>query len=51
MIQRISSDDGDLVERLSHLPVDRDTVEHYRAYLRRELVMTFGFPATSAMRD
>ena len=39
MIQRISSDDGDLVERLSHLPVDRDTVEHYRAYLRRELVM------------
>lgn len=30
--------DADLVERLAHLPVDRDTAEHYRGYLRRELV-------------
>lgn len=39
MIQRVPSDDGDLVERLSHLPVDHDTAEHYRGYLRRELVV------------
>lgn len=31
--------DAELVERLSHLPVERDTAEHYRGYLRRELVM------------
>ena len=39
MIQRISPDDEALVERLAHLPVDRDTAEHYRGYLRRELVL------------
>jgi uncharacterized OB-fold protein len=31
--------DAELVERLAHLPVERDTAEHYRGYLRRELVM------------
>ena len=31
--------DADLVERLAHLPVERDTAEHYRGYLRHELVM------------
>jgi uncharacterized OB-fold protein len=31
--------DAELVELLSHLPVERDTAEHYRGYLRRELVM------------
>jgi uncharacterized OB-fold protein len=30
--------DAELVERLAHLPVERDTAEHYRGYLRRELV-------------
>lgn len=39
MIQRISPDDAELVGRLAHLPVDRDTAEHYRGYLRRELVL------------
>lgn len=31
--------DAELVERLAHLPVERDTAEHYRGYLRRELVL------------
>ena len=31
--------DTELVERLAHLPVERDTAEHFRGYLRRELVM------------
>lgn len=31
--------DAELLERLGHLPVERDTAEHYRAYLRRELVV------------
>lgn len=31
--------DAELLEVLSHLPVERDTAEHYRAYLRRELVV------------
>ena len=31
--------DADLATRLAHLPVDRDTASHYRAYLRRELVL------------
>ena len=26
--------DTELVARLGHLPVERDTVEHYRGYLR-----------------
>jgi hypothetical protein len=33
------SPDAELVERLAHLPVERDTAEHCRGYLRRELVM------------
>jgi len=32
-------DDAELVRRLAHLPVERDTAAHYRGYLRRELVM------------
>ena len=31
--------DVELIEVLAHLPVERDTAEHYRGYLRRELVM------------
>ena len=31
--------DAELVERLAHLPVGRDTAAHYRGYLRRELLM------------
>ena len=31
--------DAELMELLSHLPVERDTAEHYRGYLRRELRM------------
>lgn len=31
--------DAQLVAQLAHLPVERDTAEHYRGYLRRELVM------------
>ena len=31
--------DAELMRRLAHLPVERDTAEHYRGYLRRELVM------------
>ena len=31
--------DAELMQRLAHLPVERDTAEHYRGYLRRELVM------------
>jgi uncharacterized protein len=34
-----AASDAELVERLSHLPVERDTAEHYRGYLRRELVL------------
>jgi uncharacterized OB-fold protein len=34
-----SPSDAELMERLAHLPVDRDTAEHYRGYLRRELLM------------
>ena len=34
-----SASDAELVERLAHLPVERDTAEHYRGYLRRELIM------------
>lgn len=34
-----SRSDAELVERLAHLPVERDTAGHYRGYLRRELVM------------
>ena len=30
--------DAELIEVLAHLPVERDTAEHYRGYLRRELV-------------
>src|SRR5512139_1498264 len=29
----------ELVKRFAHLPVERDTAEHYRGYLRRKLVM------------
>lgn len=32
--------DAELIEVLAHLPVERDTAEHYRGYLRRELVFT-----------
>jgi uncharacterized OB-fold protein len=32
--------DADLVELLAHLPVERDTAEHYRGYLRRRLVIS-----------
>lgn len=39
MSRGIPSDHGDLVERLPHLPVDRDTAQHYLGYLRRELVL------------
>jgi len=31
--------DAELVARLAHLPVERDSAAHYRAYLRRELVL------------
>lgn len=31
--------DAELLEVLAHLPVERDTAEHYRGYLRRELVV------------
>lgn len=31
--------DAELVARLAHLPVERDTAAHYRGYLRRELVL------------
>jgi hypothetical protein len=31
--------DTELVQRLAHLPVERDTAEHWRGYLRRELVL------------
>lgn len=31
--------DAELIEVLAHLPVERDTAEHYRGYLRRELVV------------
>src|SRR5262245_17699569 len=31
--------DTKVLERLAHLPVARDTAEHYRGYLRRQLVM------------
>ena len=34
-----AASDAELVELLPHLPVERDTAEHYRGYLRRELVM------------
>src|SRR5262249_5225926 len=34
-----SPSDAQLVEQLAHLPVERDTAEHYRGYLRRALVM------------
>jgi uncharacterized OB-fold protein len=34
-----SPSDAEVVERLAHLPVERDTIEHYRGYLRRALVM------------
>src|SRR5262245_12454803 len=30
---------AELSERLAHLPVERETAEHYRGYLRRDLVM------------
>ena len=39
MTETTTPSDAELVERLSHLPVERDTAEHYRGYLRRELVM------------
>lgn len=31
--------DAELIDVLAHLPVERDTAEHYRGYLRRELVL------------
>jgi uncharacterized protein len=31
--------DAELVERLAHLPVERDTAPHYRGYLRHELLI------------
>lgn len=34
-----SPSDAELVEHLAHLPVERDTAEHYRGYLRRELLL------------
>ena len=34
-----AASDAELIERLPHLPIERDTAEHYRGYLRRELVM------------
>jgi uncharacterized protein len=34
-----AASDAELVERFAHLPVERDTAEHYRGYLRRELVL------------
>ena len=34
-----SPSNAELVEQLAHLPVARDTAEHYRGYLRRALVM------------
>ena len=33
------SSDAEVAERLAHLPVELDTVQHYRGYLRRELVL------------
>jgi hypothetical protein len=40
MTEERSSRNAELVERLAHLPVEHDTIEHYRAYLRRELVLS-----------
>ena len=34
-----TASDAELVERLAHLPVERDTAEHYRGYLRHQLLM------------
>lgn len=34
-----SPSDAELMTQLAHLPVERDTAEHYRGYLRRELVV------------
>lgn len=39
MSDTTSESDADLVARLAHLPVDRDTAAHYRGYLRRELLL------------
>ena len=39
MTETQAPSDEALAERLAHLPVERDTAEHYRGYLRRELVM------------
>lgn len=39
MTETGSPSDAQLLERLAHLPVERDTAEHYRGYLRRELVL------------
>lgn len=39
MNDREATSDAELVERFAHLPVERDTAEHYRGYLRRELLM------------
>ena len=38
-METASPSDTELVERLAHLPVERDTAAHYRGYLRRELLM------------
>jgi len=35
MTETTTPSDAELVERLSHVPVERDTAEHYRGYLRR----------------
>jgi uncharacterized OB-fold protein len=39
MTEHRSISEAELVDRLAHLPVERDTIEHYRGYLRRELVL------------
>ena len=44
MTEMKSPSDAELVEQLAHLPVERDTVEHYRGYLRRQLVMNRSSP-------
>jgi hypothetical protein len=44
-MEKTRSDQGnaasstELLQRLAHLPVERDTVEHYRGYLSRQLVI------------
>ena len=39
MTEQRSLSAAELVETFAHLPVEHDTIEHYRGYLRRELVL------------